>query len=108
MLFVGNNRYTLDTGKIGQRESLDGGVLSVFAVTATSSGALIGVALRTLVGRANRSSDFAAIGEVRQLSVDDRSSDREIALDGEVIELEMPLEFSIETGALEVVAPAQR
>ncbi|MEG3144040.1 diacylglycerol kinase family protein [Sphingomonas sp. RT2P30] len=105
MLFVGNNRYTLDAGKVGRRESLDGGMLSVFAVTATSSGALIGVALRTLVGRADRSRDFAAIGEVRRFTVDDRSSDREIALDGEVIELEMPLEFSIEPGALEVIAP---
>jgi diacylglycerol kinase family enzyme len=105
MLFVGNNRYTLDAGKVGQRERLDGGVLSLFAVTATSSGALIAVALRALVGRADRSRDFAAIGEAQQFSVDDRSSDREIALDGEVIELEMPLEFSIAPGALEVVAP---
>jgi diacylglycerol kinase family enzyme len=94
MLFVGNNRYRLEAGK-----------LSLFAVTATSSGAMIAVALRTLVGRADQSRDFAAIGEARQFSADDRSSDREIALDGEVIELDMPLEFSIDPGALEVVAP---
>ena len=105
MLFVGNNRYTLDAGKVGQRDALDDGVLSLFAVTAASSGALIAVALRTLIGRADRSRDFAAIGVVRQFSVDDRSSDGEIALDGEVIELDMPLRFSIEPGALEVVAP---
>ncbi|MFA5965431.1 MAG: diacylglycerol kinase family protein [Sphingomonas sp.] len=107
MLFVGNNRYRLDAGKLGRRDSLDAGVLSLFAVTATSSGALIAVALRALVGRADRSRDFAAIGEVRQFSVDNRSGDREIALDGEVIELDMPLAFSIEPGALEVVAPSK-
>ena len=107
MLFVGNNRYAMEAGKGGQREALDAGVMSLFAVSARSGGALIGVALRTLIGRADASRDFAAIGEARRFSVDDGSSDREIALDGEVVELDMPLEFSIEPGALEVVAPAQ-
>jgi diacylglycerol kinase family enzyme len=107
MLFVGNNRYAMEAGKVGQREALDAGVMSLFAVSARSGGALIGVALRTLIGRADASRDFAAIGEARRFSVDDGSSDREIALDGEVVELDMPLEFSIEPGALEVVAPAQ-
>jgi diacylglycerol kinase family enzyme len=107
MLFVGNNRYAMEAGKVGKREALDAGVMSLFAVSARSGGALIGVALRTLIGRADTSRDFAAIGEARRFSVDDGSSDREIALDGEVVELDMPLEFSIEPGALEVVAPAQ-
>jgi diacylglycerol kinase family enzyme len=106
MLFVGNNRYTMEAGKVGQREALDAGVMSLFAVTARSSGALIGVALRALVGRADPSRDFAAIGEARSFIVDDGSSDREVALDGEVVELDMPLEFSTEPGALQVVAPA--
>ena len=107
MLFVGNNRYAMDAGKVGKREALDAGVMSLFAVSARSSGALIGVVLRTLIGRADTRRDFAAIGEARRFSVDDGSSDREIALDGEVVELDMPLEFSIEPGALEVVAPVQ-
>lgn len=107
MLFVGNNRYAMDAGKVGKREALDAGVMSLFAVSARSSGALIGVVLRTLIGRADTRRDFAAIGEARRFTVDDGSSDREIALDGEVVELDMPLEFSIEPGALEVVAPVQ-
>jgi diacylglycerol kinase family enzyme len=107
MLFVGNNRYAMEAGKVGQREALDAGVMSLFAVSARTGGALIGMVLRTLVGRSDASRDFAAIGEARRFSVDDGSSDREIALDGEVIELDMPLEFSIEPGALEVVAPAK-
>jgi diacylglycerol kinase family enzyme len=107
MLFVGNNRYAMDAGNVGKREALDAGVMSLFAVSARSSGALIGVVLRTLIGRADPRRDFAAIGEARRFSVDDGSSDREIALDGEVVELDMPLEFSIEPRALEVVAPVQ-
>lgn len=107
MLFVGNNRYEMEAGKVGQREALDAGVMSLFAVSARTGGALVGMVLRTLVGRSDASRDFAAIGEARRFTVDDGSSDREIALDGEVVELEMPLEFSIEPGALEVVAPAK-
>ncbi|MES2045320.1 MAG: diacylglycerol kinase family protein [Pseudomonadota bacterium] len=107
MLFVGNNRYAMEAGRVGQREALDAGVMSLFAVSARTGGALIGMVLRTLVGRSDASRDFAAIGEARRFTVDDGSSDREIALDGEVVELDMPLEFSIEPGALEVVAPAK-
>jgi len=107
MLFVGNNRYAMEAGKVGQREALDAGVMSLFAVSARSGGALIGMVLRTLIGRADATRDFAAIGEARRFSVDDGSSDREIALDGEVVELDMPLEFSIQPGALRVVAPAR-
>lgn len=105
MLFVGNNRYAMDAGNVGQREALDAGVMSLFAVSARSSGALVGVVLRTLIGRADEKRDFAAVGEAQRFTVDDGSSDREIALDGEVVELDMPLEFTIEPGALEVVAP---
>jgi len=107
MLFVGNNRYAMEAGKVGQREALDAGVMSLFAVSARTGGALIGMVLRTLIGRSDASRDFAAIGEARHFTVDDGSSDREIALDGEVVELDMPLEFSIEPGALQVVAPAK-
>jgi len=107
MLFVGNNRYAMEAGKVGQREALDAGVMSLFAVSAQSGSALVAMAVRTLIGRADTSRDFAAIGEARRFTVDDGSSDREIALDGEVVELDMPLEFSIEPAALEVVTPAK-
>lgn len=104
MLFVGNNRYALELGKVGTRASLDAGLLSVFAVAPRSRTALIGFALRTLVGRADPAHDFAEVSEVPAFSLDDGSSDREIGIDGELVELDMPLHFRSEPGALAVVA----
>ena len=106
MLFVGNNHYTLEAGQIGKRDSLDGGVLSIYAVAARRRLALIGFAIRTLVGRARRDSDFAAIGDTPSFEVGGRSRHIDIALDGEVMTLKMPLRFECQAGALKVVAPA--
>lgn len=108
MLFVGNNRYTLERGHLGEREALDDGMLSVYAVASRRRLALIGFALRTLAGRADPDRDFAAIGDTRELTVRGRSDRIDIALDGEVRRLAMPLRFTIGPGALTVVAgPAE-
>lgn len=105
MLFVGNNRYQLDRGRLGQRAALDDGLLSVFAVASRRRRALVGFALRALVG-GSRDDDFAAVGDTPALAVSGRSAHIDIAIDGEVVRLPMPLRFSIEAGALRVLAPA--
>ena len=106
MLFVGNNHYVLEAGQIGKRDALDGGVLSIYAVAARRRLALIGFAIRTLFGRARRDSDFAAIGDTPAFEVSGRSHHIDIALDGEVMTLKMPLRFECQPRALKVVAPA--
>ena len=68
MLFVGNNHYTLQPGRVGQRDALDDGKLSIFAVASRHRMALIGFALRTLMGRADPDRDFAAIGDAVELT----------------------------------------
>jgi len=105
MLFVGNNHYALEAGQIGKRDALDGGILSIYAVASRRRLALIGFAIRTLFGRADRH-DFAALGDTPSFEVRGRSDDIDIALDGEVMTLEMPLRFECQAGALKVVAPA--
>jgi len=106
MLFVGNNRYELEMGRVGKRSALDGGTLSVFAVERRGRLALLGFALRTLAGRADPERDFCTIGEARALTVSSRARHIDLALDGEVVRLAMPLEFTIQPGALTVIAPA--
>ncbi|WP_375395915.1 diacylglycerol/lipid kinase family protein [uncultured Sphingomonas sp.] len=105
MLFVGNNRYSLEAGRIGKRNALDKGMMSVFAVASHRRLALIGFALRTLVGRADMAADFAELTETATLTVEGRSRHVRIALDGEVTRLRMPLRFEMLAGGLRVVAP---
>ncbi|TGX45820.1 sphingosine kinase [Sphingomonas naasensis] len=106
MLFVGNNRYVLEAGKLGQREALDDGVLSVYAVASRRRMALIGFALRALIGRADPDRDFAAIGDTPELRVTGPKRCIDVALDGEVKSLAVPLDFTLEARALSVIAPA--
>lgn len=106
MLFVGNNRYALAAGRIGEREALADGLLSIYAVASRRRLALAGFALRTMLGRADPERDFAAIGDAAELTVTGRSEEIDIALDGEVRTLAMPLRFTIQPGALAVRVPA--
>ncbi|QQV78720.1 sphingosine kinase [Sphingomonas aliaeris] len=105
MLFVGNNHYSLEAGRIGKRDALNDGRLSVFALASRGRAALIGFALRAAIGKVKRQEDFAAIGDVPELTVTGRSDDVDIALDGEVRTLTLPLEFRVDPGALTVIAP---
>jgi diacylglycerol kinase family enzyme len=105
LLFVGNNPYDLDAGKVGMRESLTDGRLSVFAVARRSRKGLIWFALRALAGKADRAADFVAIGDCKELVVHSSGSSIEIALDGEVTRLDSPLRFKVEPGGLRIVIP---
>ena len=107
MLFVGNNRYALDAGRLGRREALDAGALSVFAVASRRRFALIGFALRTMIGRADAERDFAAIGDHERLTVEGRSRSVDIAIDGEVMRMALPIDFTVQPAALRVVAPLE-
>lgn len=105
LLFFGNNRYSLEAGRVGQREGLDAGVLSVFALANRSVFGLIVAALRILGGKARPETDFAALAECREVKAWRRGL-HYVALDGEVQRLHFPLRISIEPGGLEVMVPA--
>jgi diacylglycerol kinase family enzyme len=106
ILFVGNNRYVLERGRIGQRAALEDGTLSVFAVAARSRLGLIWFAVRALFGAVDIERDFAALGECHELTVDSRSRAIDIALDGEVRRMAPPLRFGVMARAIEVRVPA--
>jgi diacylglycerol kinase family enzyme len=105
LLFVGNNVYSLDPGKVGTRDALNDGKLSVFAVAKSTRLGLIGFAIRTLRGRSDAERDFAAIGTCETLIVNTRRRRIAVALDGEVTKLLTPLEFTIRPAALSVFVP---
>jgi diacylglycerol kinase family enzyme len=105
LLFVGNNRYSLDAGSVGARETVNDGKLSVYAVSRAGRPALVWFGLRAALGLANRARDFAALGDTVALTVLGHAARIEIALDGEVRQLDLPLEFEIHAGGLKVVCP---
>jgi diacylglycerol kinase family enzyme len=104
LLFIGNNRYVLEQGALGTRESLADGRLSFYAVAARTPLELIGMALRVLAGRADPQRDLGALQEGTQARIAGHGS-LDVAVDGEVQRMTLPLDFSILPGALEVLVP---
>ncbi|MBU6266726.1 MAG: hypothetical protein KGN34_04235 [Sphingomonadales bacterium] len=104
-LFVGNNRYRLDAGRVGQRDALDAGRLCLLAVRHRSRPALVWFALRAALGRADPASDFVAIADGDRLVVKAAPPELAIALDGEVQRAALPLEFTVRPRSLKLVVP---
>lgn len=107
LLFVGNNVYSLDLGKVGQRDALDDGKLSVFAVSPNNRAGLIGFGLRAMIGRSESQRDFAALGVCETLELASHAKTIEVAVDGEIVRLQTPLNFTVKQHALEVFAPSR-
>lgn len=105
LLFVGNNIYSLESGHVGERASLDEGILSVFAVASTTRLTALWFALRVLVGRANAERDFATIATTGDLTISAHARELHVALDGEVETFPTPLHFAIKQKALTVMCP---
>lgn len=104
LLFIGNNRYSLDAGSVGERVSLSDGVLSLFVVARLGPLALIGFAFRALIGRADGERDFCALADANEVVIEGRGA-IDVAFDGEVERMALPLTFTIMPGALRVVVP---
>lgn len=107
LLFVGNNRYSLDGGAVGSRASLNKGQLSVLVVPRGSRTSLLWFGFRLMIGRADRSTDFEELVECKEFTVSSRASSIEVALDGEICRLPLPFNFSIRSGGLQVVKPSE-
>lgn len=105
LLFVGNNRYAYEGTSLGTRARLDEGVMSVFAIAPRSLAGYAGFALRALFHRADAERDFLALGEVTELTVSGEGA-VDVAHDGEVTRMQLPLTFRILPRALAVMVPA--
>jgi YegS/Rv2252/BmrU family lipid kinase len=105
-LFVGNNAYQMDLYNIGRRETLDDGLLSVYLIRHYGRLGVLSLILRTLVGTLRQSKDFEEM-RTADLTIEMRRPRALVAADGEVVEMETPLRYRIEPGALTVIAPRQ-
>jgi YegS/Rv2252/BmrU family lipid kinase len=104
LLFVGNNDYRIDLGAPGQRESVDGGKLSVFVMRKKTRRGFVAASVRALFGRA-RKDDMVRLDDVQRLRVESRRGALAVSLDGEVVRETPPLDYKIRKKALRVIAP---
>jgi diacylglycerol kinase family enzyme len=91
-VFVGNNRYEVDSPGVSERSTLDEGVLSVFIAHTASRVALLKIALLTLVGKAHLLDEFDILS-VSEVTIRARRSRLHVSRDGEVARLQLPLRY---------------
>lgn len=104
LVFVGNNPYETDLLNIGRRQSLSGGVLSVYLADAPTRLRLLRLVFRALFGKLATVRDFQSMN-VTGLTIESRKRRLRMAMDGEVLRMHPPLRFRIRPGELRVMSP---
>lgn len=105
LLFVGNNLYEVSEGKPSERQSVHDGTLSVFALAPLGPIALLRAAFRIAFTKPDIKQDFALQTSARAVRIEGDGKVG-VALDGEDVELALPLDITIHPGALKVVVPS--
>ncbi|MFN2514921.1 MAG: diacylglycerol kinase family protein [Pyrinomonadaceae bacterium] len=106
-VFIGNNRYEMETLNIGGRACLDAGELSLYMTHRTGRLGLIRLALRALFGGLRQEKDFLALC-TKEIWIGTKHHPVRVALDGEVTVMEPPLHYRVRPRELRVLVPPSR
>ncbi len=101
-VFIGNNTYQLDMPGVPVRTQLDRGNLCIFMAKTDSRWRLVKIALLALIGKIKNADEF----EVRtgtEVTIRPRHPRPHVSCDGEVIRMEAPLRYKIQSKALRVL-----
>jgi len=104
-VFIGNNKYEMETLNIGSRAHLDSGELSLYMTNRTGRLGLVRLALRALLRGLRQEKDFVALC-TKEIWIETRHRHVRVALDGEVVRIVPPLNYRAQPKALRVLTPA--
>jgi diacylglycerol kinase family enzyme len=104
-VFVGNNRYTMEGFRIGNRDSLQRGELALYVGRRQGRLGMVWLALRALAGRLAQDRDFEMVTGAGFV-VDTHDARIRVATDGEVTMMDTPLNYRVRPAALRVMVPA--
>ena len=105
-VFLGNNEYCVEGTRIGHRERLDAGVLSVYFARGIGRWGVVKMAVAALFGRVRELREHEEL-KGRRVTLRLHRRNPRVALDGEVRRMRAPLEYRILPGALQVHCPAE-
>lgn len=105
-VFVGNNEYEMELYNIGRRERLDKGQLSLYFLRRSGRWGVALLLIHTLTGRLKQWEDFEAV-TTDEVVIQTRKRLLPVALDGEVVAMESPLNYRIRPKALKVLVPSE-
>jgi diacylglycerol kinase family enzyme len=106
VVVVANNGYEIQSlADLGERTSLDEGLLHAYVVEAASRRALVGLLARAVIGRAEEGESLVE-WPAREFRLEAARSRVHAAVDGEPALLDSPLDFEIRPRALRLLLPA--
>ena len=88
----------------GQRDSLDEGLLWLYAARSSGRLGFFGLAAHALLGRLDQARDFVGTA-LPEVWVDEHHGHPVVAFDGEICNVETPIRYRIRPRALKVIAP---
>jgi diacylglycerol kinase family enzyme len=104
-VFIGNNEYQMEGLALGERSSLNGGHLSLYAAQRPGRLRLLQLALRALIGRLKSSRDFDVM-RATAIVVESHHHHLRVAIDGEITTMKTPLHYRIRASDLNVLCAA--
>ncbi|MEO8802604.1 MAG: diacylglycerol kinase family protein [Rudaea sp.] len=104
IIFIGNNAYQMNGLRIGERERLDGGLLSLYLPHRGGRSGLSMLAVRALFGRLRESKDFDVLFATA-IDIETHHKRLLVATDGEVEAMDAPLRYRIRPCTLRVICP---
>ncbi|MFL6711282.1 MAG: diacylglycerol/lipid kinase family protein [Massilia sp.] len=106
-VFIGNNEYSMTGLSIGERASLQDGLLSLYVAQRPGRLGLLRFGWRALWGRLAQEKDFDAM-LCDSFDIATRHKRMRVALDGEVTVMHTPLHYKIRAGDLHVIVPRNK
>ena len=103
-VIVGNGSYVLSGLSVGKREEIADGKLSIYIAPPTGRLGVLSLPFRALVGTLERHEQFEAHCATK-ITATLRQRRIGVAIDGEVQDLETPLNFEVRRKALRVLVP---
>lgn len=102
LLFIGNNQYSFEPWRLGKREDMIDGALSLYAIAAQRPASLLAFVAKAVIGIATPSHDFKAFMMAEQVVIDGDGS-IEGVFDGEIERMALPLTLRTMPAGLGVV-----
>jgi diacylglycerol kinase family enzyme len=104
VVFIGNNRYEFEGLHIGTRTSVQEGRLCLYVTHHTGRLGLLRLSLMALLGLLRRARNFDVLC-THELSVETHRKRISVALDGELVSMDPPLNYRIRPAALRLIVP---
>ncbi len=103
-VFIGNNKYEMHLLDIGQRRSLQKGLLSLYTGNFETRSSIVRLIFFLLFDRLRQNRDFE-YHTVREIRLHTRKKSIHVSTDGEIKKMKTPLHYAIQPRGLKVITP---